>query len=277
VKKVLIVLVPFVLSILLGILVLPADEIKSKRQEVLSTKTGIKTENPVPSLTMPVPASLSLDLLNLQPATLIKVIDGDTIVASINGESETIRIIGINTPETVDPRTSVECFGVEASNKAKEYFKSKDNEVWLEQDSTQGERDRYQRLLRYVFTDNGSEDYGMEMIESGYAYEYTYGVLYKYQVDYKKAQEEARINKIGLWADDACSVKASGQVSNSNSQRSTSPRSIEGDRDCSDFKTQKEAQEFFYSAGGPGDDPHKLDADRDGKACESLPIDSKDR
>jgi hypothetical protein len=43
------------------------------------------------------------------------------------------------------------------------------------------------------------------------------------------------------------------------------------DRDCSDFKTQKKAQRFFKRNGGPKDDPHRLDADHDGKACEDLP------
>ena len=54
------------------------------------------------------------------PYQVIKVVDGDTITIDLNGKAETIRLIGINTPETVDPRKPVECFGVEASNKAKE-------------------------------------------------------------------------------------------------------------------------------------------------------------
>src|SRR3989344_5182278 len=99
-----------------------------------------------------------------QIATVVKVVDGDTIAVSLNGKTETIRIIGINTPETVDPRKTVECFGKEASNKAKEYFKEKDYNVWLEEDPTQGERDKYQRLLRYVFAGEGVSDYGLMMI-----------------------------------------------------------------------------------------------------------------
>ncbi len=52
------------------------------------------------------------------PYQVIKVVDGDTITIDLNGKAETIRLIGINTPETVDPRKPVECFGVEASNMA---------------------------------------------------------------------------------------------------------------------------------------------------------------
>jgi len=64
--------------------------------------------------------------------------------------------------------------------------------------------DKYQRLLRYVFIDGGSVDFGKMMIESGLAFEYTYNTSYKYQQAYKQAEKEAREAKKGLWADDAC-------------------------------------------------------------------------
>lgn len=140
-----------------------------------------------------------------QPAItnkIIKVVDGDTVTVEINGVRETIRIIGINTPETVDPRKPVECFGQEASSRAHALL---DNQtVTLEADSTQGERDKYDRLLRYVFLPNGS-DFGKQMIFEGYAYEYTYSTPYKYQQDYKTSQSDAENAKRGLWADAACS------------------------------------------------------------------------
>ena len=133
---------------------------------------------------------------------VIKVVDGDTVTVETNGVRETIRIIGINTPETVDPRKPVECFGQEASARAHELL---DNQtVTLETDATQGERDKYDRLLRYVFLQNGS-DFGKQMISEGYAYEYTYSTPYKYQQDYKTSQSDAENAKRGLWADGACS------------------------------------------------------------------------
>lgn len=129
---------------------------------------------------------------------VVKVVDGDTIDVNIDGVVERIRIIGINTPETVDPRKPVECFGVEASNKAKSLLSNK--EVRLEADTTQGDRDKYSRLLRYVFLQDNT-DFGLKMIQEGYAYEYTYNTSYRYQSTYKDAQKYAEKNKLGLWGD----------------------------------------------------------------------------
>lgn len=134
-------------------------------------------------------------------ATVTKVVDGDTIRVSINGESKTIRLIGINTPETVDPRREVECFGKEASNRAKELLT--DKTIFLESDDSQGNTDKYDRLLRYVLLEDGT-NFNERMIAEGYAYEYTYDLPYKYQSDFKRAQIEARELKKGLWADETC-------------------------------------------------------------------------
>jgi micrococcal nuclease len=133
---------------------------------------------------------------NSKAYDVIKVVDGDTIDVSINGKIERLRLIGINTPETVDPRKAVECFGVEASDKAKTVLTGK--KVLLEGDATQGERDKYDRLLRYVFLEDGT-NFNLLMIKEGYAYEYTYDTPYKYQTQFKQAQKEAEIAKAGLW------------------------------------------------------------------------------
>lgn len=130
-----------------------------------------------------------------------KVTDGDTIKVNIDGTIETIRMIGLDTPETVDPRKPVQCFGIEASNKAKELLSGK--KVRLESDPTQGNRGKYGRLLRYVWLEDGTL-YNKKMISDGYASEYTYNTPYKYQVEFKQAETEARNAKRGLWADDAC-------------------------------------------------------------------------
>lgn len=133
-----------------------------------------------------------------------KVIDGDTIEVLVNGKKEKVRVIGINTPETVDPRRPVECFGKEASSYAKSLFS--DKTVKLESDPTQADRDKYGRLLRYVFLPDGT-DFGLTMIKEGYAYEYTYDIPYKYQDEYKIAQKEAESLKKGLWSDTTCGGK----------------------------------------------------------------------
>jgi len=123
--------------------------------------------------------------------SVVKVVDGDTLSVSINGKTETIRLIGINTPETVDPRKPVECFGKEASNKAKELLSGK--RVRLETDSTQGDRDKYGRLLRYVWLEYDIF-FNKQMISDGYAYEYTYSKPYKYQSNLNR--QKLRPNKL---------------------------------------------------------------------------------
>ncbi|MBU0580400.1 MAG: thermonuclease family protein [Candidatus Margulisbacteria bacterium] len=133
---------------------------------------------------------------------VINVIDGDTIKVDINGKTETLRLIGIDTPETLDPRKPVQCFAIEASNKAKEILSGKN--VSLEADSTQGERDKYSRLLRYVFLEDGTL-YNQYMIEEGYAHEYTYqSNPYKYQTAFKEAEKNAREQGKGLWDINTC-------------------------------------------------------------------------
>lgn len=136
-----------------------------------------------------------------QIAHVVKVIDGDTITVSINGTTDTIRIIGLNTPETVDPRKGVECFGREASAFAKQTLSGKT--VYLEPDASQSERDKYGRLLRFVFLEDNS-DYGKVAIQEGFGYEYTYDLPYRYQTEYKRAQQQAQTYKRGLWEDNIC-------------------------------------------------------------------------
>jgi micrococcal nuclease len=133
---------------------------------------------------------------------VIKVTDGDTIKVDINGKTETLRLIGIDTPETVDPRKPVQCFAQAASDKAKEILSGKN--VRLEADSTQGELDKYNRLLRYVFLEDGTF-YNKLMIAEGYAHEYTYqSNPYKYQADFKEAEKQAREQSKGLWSSNTC-------------------------------------------------------------------------
>lgn len=137
-----------------------------------------------------------------ETAQVLRVIDGDTIEVGLNNKKETVRLIGIDAPETVDPRKPVQCFGIEASNKAKEVLTGKT--ITLEYDSTQGDRDKYERLLRYVFLND--LNFNKLMISEGYAHEYTYqNNHYKYMDEFKNAQKQAREGKKGLWADNICS------------------------------------------------------------------------
>lgn len=130
------------------------------------------------------------------------VVDGDTIKVDLNGKIETVRLIGIDTPEVVDPRKPVQCFGREASAKAKELLTGEN--VKLVSDPTQSERDKYGRLLRYVFLEDGTS-FNKLMIEQGYAHEYTYDSNpYQYQIEFQAAERAAREGERGLWSSATC-------------------------------------------------------------------------
>lgn len=133
--------------------------------------------------------------------SIVRVVDGDTIVIDMEGADVRVRLIGLDTSETVDPRKPVECFGIEASNKAKSILAGQ--KVKIETDTTQGARDKYGRLLAYVFLSDGTL-FNKMMIEEGYGHEYTYRLPYKYQKEFKAAETRARELKKGLWADGIC-------------------------------------------------------------------------
>jgi micrococcal nuclease len=139
---------------------------------------------------------------------VLKIVDGDTIQVNIDGSVARIRLIGIDSPESVDPRTPVECFGNEASD----YLKSilEDNSVRLLPDPTQGDEDQYGRLLRYVYiknSDKPEEDTNIAelILQNGYAFEFTYDTPYQFQQKFQELEEEAMTNKRGLWNDANCS------------------------------------------------------------------------
>jgi micrococcal nuclease len=132
---------------------------------------------------------------------VVRVIDGDTVDVSLGGETVRLRLIGIDTPETKDPRKPVECFGREATQKAEELLNNQT--VLLEADPSQDDRDIYGRLLRYIWLSD-SRLFNQEMIAQGYAFEYTYGLPYKYQAEFQQAQCQAREQQRGLWSPDTC-------------------------------------------------------------------------
>lgn len=127
--------------------------------------------------------------------------DGDTIIISKECEPVTVRLIGIDTPETVDPRKPVQCFGKEASEYTKNNLKGK--KVQIETDETQDTYDKYGRLLGYVILEDGT-NFNLRLVEEGYAHEYTYKTPYRYQKEFKEAQVSAKANGKGLWAVEVC-------------------------------------------------------------------------
>jgi len=138
---------------------------------------------------------------DLPAAPVVRVVDGDTVDVRLDGQVVRLRLIGIDTPEIVDPREPVQCFGREASAKAHELLDGQT--VTLEADSTQDDVDRYGRRLRYIWLPDGRL-FNQEMIGQGYAFEYTYRVPYKYQAEFKQTEREAREAQRGLWSPQTC-------------------------------------------------------------------------
>jgi micrococcal nuclease len=146
----------------------------------------------------------------LTAATVTRVVDGDTIEVEIGGQEYTLRYIGINTPEMVDPRRPVECFGHEASDFNKQLVLGAT--VGLEKDIS--ETDQFGRLLRYVWlggSSTGSGQAGMvnaTLVREGYAQASAYPPDVKYQDLFSSLQAEAALAGRGLWGA-ACEPTAS--------------------------------------------------------------------
>ncbi|MFZ5365730.1 MAG: thermonuclease family protein [Patescibacteria group bacterium] len=166
----------------------------------------------------------SLPLPVSETFKVTRVIDGDTI--EIEG-GERVRYLGIDTPETVDPRKPVQCFGVEASRKNKELVEGKN--VRLEKDIS--DKDKYGRLLRYVYVDpsTGSGQVvfvNLELVKLGFATSYTYPPDVKHQTEILAAEAEARRENRGLWS--ACPLASPTVSSPSPSGKISADCNIKG-------------------------------------------------
>jgi micrococcal nuclease len=132
---------------------------------------------------------------------VVRVVDGDTIEVRLDGQNQKVRLIGIDTPEVVDPRQPVQCFGQEASRQAHQLLDGQTIE--LQADPTQDNKDKYGRLLRYVYLPDHTL-VNLLLIQEGYAHEYTYQIPYIYQAQFRQAEQQARQQQKGLWSPDTC-------------------------------------------------------------------------
>lgn len=128
------------------------------------------------------------------------VIDGDTIVVNINDRPETIRFIGVDTPETVHPSKPKECYGDEASKKTLEMLLGKS--VHLIPDPQTKDRDQYGRLLRFVFLEDGTF-VNAKLIEGGFGFNYIYDP-FQFMKEFDRLEKQAKSAKVGLWG--ACNL-----------------------------------------------------------------------
>ena len=131
---------------------------------------------------------------------VVHVVDGDTIDVDIDGTTERVRLIGIDTPETVKPNTPVQCFGPEASANTKSLLPP-DTPVRLERDAEA--RDAYGRLLAYVFRATDGLFVNLDIIANGFAHPLPFEPNTTHADRFADAATSARAAHLGLWA--ACS------------------------------------------------------------------------
>ncbi len=154
--------------------------------------TGAPAPAPVP--VAPPPAETIRSGVVLQ-----QVIDGDTLEVRFPDDSlASVRLLGIDTPETHRPDTPIECGGPQATAAMESRVKP-GQRLRLISDPTQDRVDRYGRLLRYVQLARGRLDLGRAQIRSGWAKVYVYEVGFKRLLSYQRAQQSARRSNRGIW------------------------------------------------------------------------------
>jgi micrococcal nuclease len=155
-----------------------------------------------------------MEPLGHEVATVRRVVDGDTIEVTITGRKEgpgaglaeigrtyDVRLIGIDTPESVDPNSPVECFGKEASRATAALLEGREVRLIDDVENT----DRYDRLLRYVYL--GEEMANARLVVNGYAHAYTYPPNVRHANLFVALQRQARANGWGLWSPGNCNVE----------------------------------------------------------------------
>ena len=160
------------------------------------------------------PATLLSEPPGHEIGEVTRVVDGDTIEVRITGRvdgpgagdvriggSYDVRLIGIDTPESVKPNSPVECFGREASAAAKVLLEGSDVRLVKDVEET----DRYDRLLRYVYM--GQELANARLVVNGYAAAYTYTPNIRHSELFVQLQRDAREHERGLWSPETCNGK----------------------------------------------------------------------
>lgn len=143
--------------------------------------------------------------VNQTNALVVRVVDGDTLVVELDSEpsrEQKVRLLGVNTPETVDPRRAVECFGQEASSFAKTILAGQ--RVRLEADPEADEVDKYGRLLRNLYMEDGL-DFNATLVVRGFANAYlSFPLNEERKIQLRRLEKQAEQAGAGLWSDQAC-------------------------------------------------------------------------
>ena len=138
-------------------------------------------------------------------ATVAEVIDGDTVRLD---SGEKVRLIGVDTPETVHPSKPVEAFGKEASAFTRQHLEGEEVRLEYDEANVAGRhRDRYGRLLAYIFRERDGLDFNAALVHRGYAHAYT-NYPFKRVDEFRGYEREAREARRGLWATGSPSARA---------------------------------------------------------------------
>jgi len=209
--------------------------------------------------------------------TVTRVIDGDTMeVEYANGTEETVRLLGVDTPETTLSRVSPDEFvGIPDTTAGRDHLfdwgeratefaekQLEDEEVRIVVDAESDRRGYFGRLLVYIYVDG--ENVNEQLLSNGYAR--MYDSQFSLREEFAAVERQAQNNDVGLWDYD-------GSENGSNAETDSGevdipPLPPDGDYNCDDFETQEQAQYVLETEAG---DPYDLDRDGDGVACESLP------
>jgi len=130
-------------------------------------------------------------------AVVTRVVDGDTIRARISGRQERVRFIGIDTPESVKPNTPVQCFALAASARTKALLPP-GTAIRLVRDAEA--RDRYHRLLAYVYRSRDGLFVNLALVREGFARPYTFPPNVAHEAEFVAAAAQARAQGKGLWS-----------------------------------------------------------------------------
>lgn len=251
-------------------------------QTTASTQTPAQTTTPEPTPTTQ--AARGPESGTEWTVTVTRVIDGDTMEVEFpNGETDTLRLLGVDTPETTLSRTNPSEFegipdsaagrdhlyewGERASQFATEELDGKT--VRIETDPEADRRGGYGRLLVYIYVDG--ENFNRQLLTDGYAR--LYESSFSKRSDFETAEANAQQNEVGLWNfDEPTSTPEPTPTATEMTEAPSGsvdipPLPSDGDYDCSHFETQEQAQAVLEQDPS---DPHRLDGDDDGVACESL-------
>ena len=262
-----------------------------------ATSTPTPTSSPTPTAT-PSPTPTATSTPTPRPergpeqgtewrVTVTRVVDGDTIeVRFPNGEIDTLRLLGVDTPETTLSRTDpAEFEGIPESPAGKDHLyewgqkaetfatnRLDGQTVRIAVDPEADRRGSFGRLLTYVYYDGGT-NFNKQLLDEGYAR--MYDSTFSKREAFADAEARAQSNDVGLWAFEGgptatvtpTDTPTPDEGGGDGGSGATPTPPVDGDYDCSHFDSQSQAQQVYDASQ---DDEYRLDSDNDGEACESL-------